>query len=512
MSGEEQNKPVWLEEVEFAEEPALTQNIRTEVCVVGAGIAGLTTAYLLSREGKKVVVLEAKTVGSGETANTTAHLTNVIDDQYTEIEKIHGNRSAKIVAESHTTAIDTIESIAKRENIDCDFERLDGYLFVPPGETTDVITDELEAANRVGLRGVTQLERVPIEDYNTGICLKFANQAQFHPLKYLKGLVDAIKRNGGQIFTNTRVTNVDSGSTVLVKTSQKYYVDADAVVVATNNPINDKIVTQLKQSPYRTFVIGAKVPIGAVTKALYWDTGDPYHYVRLQKAAAQDGKEADYEILIVGGEDHKTGQENDGEQRYANLEQWARERFPMIQSVDYQWSGQVMETVDGLAFIGAVPLQSNVYFATGDSGMGMTHSTIAGIILRDLILKKKNDWAEVYNVARLEVGSLSEFFKEGANVVAQYSDWLTGGEVEKVSQIEPGEGAIMRDGLKKRAVYRDEDGGIHQHSAVCPHLGCIVAWNSSEKSWDCPCHGSRFTATGDVIRGPAVKPLDTVKD
>jgi Rieske Fe-S protein len=254
-----------------------------------------------------------------------------------------------------------------------------------------------------------------------------------------------------------------------------------------------------KQAPYISYAIGIKVPAGSVTSALYWDTLDPYHYVRLQH-----GSDSGEDVLIVGGEDHKTGQADDAAERFAKLELWARFRWPQCGDVAYRWSGQVMETIDGLAFIGRNPGDDeHVYIATGDSGMGITHGTIAGILLTDLIVGRENPWAELYDPGRKRVKALGEFAKENLNVAAQYLDWVTGGDVSSADQVAPGGGAVIRRGLHKVAVYRDPAGRLHEHSATCPHLGCVVHWNGGEKTWDCPCHGSRFDALGRVIVGPA---------
>jgi nitrite reductase/ring-hydroxylating ferredoxin subunit len=246
-----------------------------------------------------------------------------------------------------------------------------------------------------------------------------------------------------------------------------------------------------------------------VPQILLWDTPDPYHYVRLQ-AAETDA----HDILIVGGEDHKTGQADDADERYARLEAWTRERFPQVESFAFRWSGQVLEPVDGLAFIGRNPLDSgNVFIATGDSGNGMTHGTIAGVLLTDLILGRQNEWATLYDPARKTLGAITDFARENLNVMAQYTDLLTGGEVADVSEIKAGAGAILRRGLTKVAAYRDEQGALHERSAICPHLGCVVQWNTAELTWDCPCHGSRYAAAdGHVVNGPAISSLALVEE
>lgn len=499
---------LWMATARVPEQAALTEDTHANVCIVGAGIAGMTTAYLLAHEGRSVVVLDDGRIGGGMTERTTAHLSNAIDDRYFEIERLHGQGGAKLAAQSHTAAMDRIESIVVEEGIDSDFERLDGYLFVSPGDSNDVLEREVKAAHRAGLTDVEQVERAPIDFFDTGACLRFPRQAQFHPLKYLTGLSRAIERDGGRIYTGTHVTKMEGGANTRVETRNGYVVTADAIVVATNTPVNNIVTIHTKQAPYTTYVIGARIPRGSVTKALYWDTADPYHYVRVQGVSSKDDDH--YDVLIVGGEDHKSGQADEGSQRHAQLEAWARERFPMMERIEYRWSGQVMESADGIAFIGRNPGDPrNVFIATGDSGMGMTHGTIAGILITDLILGRECPWAPLYDPSRKTLRAFLKYAGENINVAAQYVEgYLTGGDVDSSEEIAQGEGAVLRRGIAKLAVYRDEQGTLHERSAVCPHLGCIVRWNSLEKTWDCPCHGSRFDRYGQVINGPANSHLE----
>jgi glycine/D-amino acid oxidase-like deaminating enzyme/nitrite reductase/ring-hydroxylating ferredoxin subunit len=508
------NESVWAATATVPTYSPLRKNVHADVGIVGAGIAGLTIAYLLTQNGKSVVVLDDGPLAGGMTEVTTAHLANALDDRYFEIERLHGEQGARLAAESHTAAIDRIEAIARTEKIDCDFARLDGYLFLGPGEKEELLDRELAAARRAGLNDVEKIGRAPLESFNTGPCLRFPNQGQFHPLKYLAGVAKAIERDGGSIFTKTHAEKIEGGSPAQIKAGA-HTVTANAVVVATNTPINDLLAIHTKQAPYLSYVIGAKVPRGSVTKALYWDTQDPYHYVRLQaldKGSNGKNDRVEYDLLIVGGEDHKTGQADDTQDRHGRLVTWARERFPMMGQVEFLWAGQVMETIDGLAFIGRNPLdKENVFIVTGDSGMGMTHGTIAGILITDLILNKENPWATLYDPARKTLRAAGTYVKEALNMAAQYGDWVTGGDVGSVDQIAKDSGAVLRRGLSKVAVYRDDKGDVHECSAVCPHLGCIVGWNPSEKTWDCPCHGSRFDRFGKVFNGPANKELAQIE-
>ncbi len=503
---------VWMAMAPMPEERPLASDAHADVCIVGAGIAGLTTAYLLTKEGKRVIVVDDGPTAGGETCRTTAHLVSALDDRFYHLERLHGAEGARLAAQSHAAAIDTIERIVQDERIDCDFLRLDGYLFVPPGDDVGPLADELKAAHRAGLSDVSRVERAPITTFDTGPALRFPRQGQFHILRYLSGIADVAKRGGARIYNGTHVDRIEGGTSARVETSRGV-VTADAIVVATNSPVNDLVAIHTKQAAYRTFVVGARVKRDSIPQMLLWDTPDPYHYVRLQRvettAGASHARGADrYDVLIVGGEDHKTGQANDAGERFLRLQQWTRERFPDVQDFEFQWSGQVMEPVDGLALIGRNPLDhDNVYIATGDSGNGMTHGTIAGRLLTDLIMGRANPWAGLYDPARKTLGAIKEFAKENLNVAAQYADLVTAGEIDNVSQISPGEGAILRRGVAKVAVHRDDNGVLHERSAFCTHLGCVVQWNSTEKTWDCPCHGSRFQTDGHVVNGPAIRAL-----
>ena len=484
--------------------PAPRGKLRTEVCIVGAGIAGLTTAYLLAKEGKRVIVLDEGPIGSGQTGRTSAHLASAIDDRFMEIERLHGREASRLAYQSHASAIDEIERIARLEGIECEFKRLNGYLSATPADAPELLKQEFDAAKRAKA-DVQFLRRGGLDG---GACLRFGRQARFGPMKYLVGLARAIERMGGQIRTGRRVTDVQGVDTkrktpgVAQLEGGPDQVEADHIVVATNTPapINDWMGIYTKQASYRTYVIGAAIESGAAKDALYWDTGDPYHYVRLENVDRAD------EMILIGGEDHKTGQMPTGESPFEKLEKWARERFATMGRVRFRWSGQVQEPADGLAFIGRAPTsKGEVFVATGDSGMGLTHGTIAGMLITDLICGRKNPWEKLYDPSRKVLNR--DFVRENANALKQYGDLFTGSDVNSIREIAPGQGALMRKGLKKLAVYRDEGGRLHRHSALCTHLQCVVQWNREEKTWDCPCHGSRFDPEGRVLMGPAVDDL-----
>lgn len=477
----------------------LEEDATVDVCVVGAGIAGLTTAYLLTKKGKKVMVIDDGPIGGGMTSRSTAHLMTAIDDRYCEVERLHGVDGARMAARSHAAAIDAIEAIIEHEKIDCDFARVDGFLFLPPRGDPQLLRDEIDAAHRAGVEGLAWADCAPIDGFDTGRCLKFPRQGQLHPLKYLAGLARAIAARGGRIHCGVHAQQIEGGDHPWVRTASGLRIDCQELVVATNTPITDIVSIHDKQAPYLTYVIAARVPRGTVAPALFWDTLENYHYVCLDKAGG--------EILIVGGEDHKAGQADDSEQRFANLELWTRERFPAAREVLYRWSGQLMQTVDFLAFAGRNPGEEHVYVATGDSGMGMTHGTIAAIIITELIHGVAIPWAGLYSPSRFRVRAAKEYARDLANAARQSTDWMGAGEAQSMDPVREGAGAVIRRGASKIAVYRDASGELHEMSAVCPHLGCLVKWNSAESTWNCKCHGSRFDAMGRVIGGPAVSDL-----
>jgi glycine/D-amino acid oxidase-like deaminating enzyme/nitrite reductase/ring-hydroxylating ferredoxin subunit len=502
----------WVQAARFPHFPSLATSRDIDACVVGAGIAGLTSAYLLLAAGKSVIVVSEHPPGDGQTGRTSAHLASAIDDRFFKLIEMHGEQTTKLAYESHAAAIDRIEQIVEHEQIDCDFARVDGYLFLHDDDKPETLDRELEAARRIRVHGVEKVSGGPLAQLCGGHCLRFPQQAIFHPLKYLSGLAAAIQRMGGEIFCGQRVIDVqptDGKDPCIVQVGLARQVRARDVVVATNTPapIQTWAGIYTKQIPYRTYVIGVRVHRGSVPNHLYWDTGDPYHYVRVDPAG-----DADFDLLLVGGEDHKVGQLPQDFDPFERLEEWIRARIADPVDAPFRWSGQVQEPVDGLAYIGKVPMKSDhVYVATGDSGQGLTHGTIAGMLLCDLITGKPNPWTEIYDPSRKPTKALGEFVSENLNAAATLKEYVTAGDVDDESEIAPGCGALVRDGLTKIAVYRDDEGVAHRRSAICTHLGCIVQWNPIEKTWDCPCHGSRFGTDGQPLIGPATDELKPAK-
>ncbi|OBV41262.1 FAD-dependent oxidoreductase [Janthinobacterium psychrotolerans] len=494
---------IWQASTQVMPTGPLPADASADVCVIGAGIAGLSTAYLLSRQGLKVIVIDATGIGAGETGRTTAHFFPP-DEWYANIEDDFGPDQAALVASSFASAIDMVEDIVRKEAIDCEFERLDGYLYALPGNGFRDFDKELAAALRAGVPA-QWCDRVPGLPFDTGPGIRYRGQAQFHPLKYLNGLAQAIVKYGGKVHGATRALKLAGDNNMQMVSTEHGEIGARSVVVASNTPFNNRLVMHTKQAGYMTYVIGMAVPQGSLPRILLWDTGDPYYYVRLSGSGAPAG----HEVLIVGGADHKVGQEAQPASHHAGIERWAREHFPMAGSVLYRWSGEVMEPADGPAFLGRNPMDNdNVYIITGDSGNGMTHATIGAMLVRDLILGRANPWSKLYAPSRKVIHGVSDFIGEQVNTLAQYRDWARGSELRSLAQLQPGQGAIVRQGLRKLAVYRNELGGLHVLSAACAHLGCVVHFNQLERSWDCPCHGSRFDIDGKVLHGPAATPLE----
>ena len=494
----ERSRSLWMQ----AERPKarpLSSDLKVETLVVGAGIAGLSTAYELLLRGHEVAVVDRGAIAGGMTARTSAHLSCQIDDRYAKVIDVHGEEAAFRYFESQKAAVDRVEAICREAKIECDFKRVDLYLFAPDRKGLRELEKEIEAASTIGFGGVEWSE-APVNVSTKG-CLRFPNQARFHPLRYLGGLAGAIKRRGGQLYSDTPIVSVEETARgVVAKTGDGHTIKARSLVAATNAPFVNRAAVHNKQAPYRTYVMTAPVPKGSVVDALMWDTEDPYHYVRLEPGETHD-------LLIFGGEDHKSGTSDDADERLKRLEAWARERFTKLGAIRDSWSGQIYEPADYLPFIGTSPGRSRVFIVTGDSGEGLTTGVAASLILPDLIEGKKNPWAKVYSPKRKvsAPSPLVEYAKDLLGAAKHVVEHVTG--ADRPETIPRGKGAIIKAKGKKHAAYRDKDGELHLMQAACTHLGCDVQWNSFEECWDCPCHGSQFAPTGEVLQCPAVNPL-----
>jgi glycine/D-amino acid oxidase-like deaminating enzyme/nitrite reductase/ring-hydroxylating ferredoxin subunit len=497
---EEKTKSVWMDTA-VAKAPALDGDRRADVVVIGSGIAGLSTAYELTGRGRSVIVLDRGKIGSGMTARTTAHLASALDDGYAQLIEARGLDVAQTVYQSQAAGINRIETIQASDQIDCDFERVDGYLILAPGTPASDLDEELAACRKAGIPVNDTREATALHAKNLVRSLCFPHQARFHPMKYLAGLARAIAQRGGRLFSDTAVESATEEKDGVVVKTDRGTVRATDVVFATNSPIGGSATIHTKQAPYRTYALAATIQRGSLADALYWDTLDPYHYVRVQPQSEHQ------DIVIIGGEDHKSGQADDGDARFAALEAWARARLPKMGKVTHRWSGQVMEPADYVGFIGRNAGDKHRYIATGDSGQGITNGVIASLAIAGLILDGNNPWAKAYDPARTIAKSVGEYLNENMTVLRSLAELLTMADIANIERLKPGEGALLRSGLKKIAVCRDQQGRLHSHSAACTHMGCVVQWNSLEQCWDCPCHGSQFAPDGTALNGPAGAPL-----
>ena len=497
------SRSLWMEIDVAPDAKPLFTNERCDVVVVGSGIAGLSTAYELAQRKLSVIVVDRGRICAGMTARTTAHLAPLCDDLMSEMTRLRGQELARDFYLSQAAAVSRIEQIQKTEAIDCDFRRLDGYLFQGRRQGSDIIDNELDAVRAVGAP-VERLVGVPLAGCADRHVLRYADQASFHPLKYLSGLVRACATLGVKFFSETAVQDVvEENGGVRVNTARGAISAANAVI-ATNAPIVDQYALHTKMAPYRTYAMAFAIRKGALPDALYWDTEDPYHYVRLQAGS----RPKDY--VIVGGEDHKTGEADDAETRFGRLEDWARELIPALENITHRWSGQVLDTIDYAGFIGRNPGSQHVYVATGDSGQGMTHGVAGALINADLITQGNSQWAHVYTPDRKPVAAVGNYLRENVTALKSFAEYLTPGEIGSLQELKPGQGAILRQGLSKIAAYRDEKGVVRLHSSSCTHIGCQLHFNSFERTWDCPCHGSIFGVDGEPLNAPAISPLQPV--
>jgi glycine/D-amino acid oxidase-like deaminating enzyme/nitrite reductase/ring-hydroxylating ferredoxin subunit len=500
---EEKTQSVWMD-TPLADAPPLDGDQTADLVVIGSGIAGLSTAYELMCRGRSVIVLDRGRIGGGMTARTTAHLVSALDDRYADLIETRGLDAARIVYQSQAAAINRMEAIQANEGIACDFQRLNGYLFLAPGTPASELDAELAACAKAGVPVTDVREPTPLHAKSLVRSLRFPDQARFHPLKYLAGLARVLNQKGARLYANTAVESaLEERNGVTVKTDRGA-VRATDVVFATNSPIGGSVTIHTKQAPYRTYSLAATLPRASLQDALYWDTLDPYHYVRLQPRSERE------DMVIIGGEDHKSGTADDGEARFAALESWARERLPQMGSITHRWSGQVMEPADYLGFVGRNGSDQHRYIVTGDSGQGITNGVIASLLITNLIVDGSSPWTEAYDPARMITKNIGEFLSENMTVLKSFTEYLTPGEISSIESLKPGEGGLFRSGLKKVAACRDQQGQLHTHSATCTHMGCIVRWNSLEQCWDCPCHGSQFAPDGAPLNGPAVAPLAAV--
>lgn len=468
-----------------------------DVVIVGAGITGLTTALLLQEEGLSCAVTEAKTLGFGTTGGTTSHINTMLDTSYDIIERDFGLDNARLVAAATMESIALVYNNVKKYGIDCDFSFRDGYLFAEDKEEAQSLKEIFAASERVGVH-VVEADHLPIPlDYESAIVFK--NQAQIDPIKYINGLYHAFVAKGGVYIENNKVQETKLDEDVHTLQCERLNLRARKIVYATHIPPGINIL-HLRCAPYRSYVLAAQLE-GDCPDELVYDMKDPYHYVRSHE---MDGKK----YLILGGEDHKTGH-SEPEKSFKALEQYLREHF-RVGSIDYRWSAQYYESADGLPYIGELPsADKGVYAATGFSGNGITWGSFSGLLLKDILLGRKSPFSSLFAPARLKpAAGFKEFVRENADVAYRYiADRVKISKLDSISSLPVDSGTVVKYEDRKLAVYKDGEGKIHALDPVCTHAGCIVKWNGTEKSWDCPCHGGRFDIDGKVLTGPPRKDL-----
>jgi len=494
----------WADTARAPKFPPLRRDLKVDVTVIGGGIMGITTAYLLMKAGATAALLEKGRFGGGETGHTTAHLTCVTDLRLHELVKTFGRDHAQAVWDAGTAAIEQIHRIVEEEKLACEFHWVPGYLHAPPGrrhadEAIATLQEDARLAVELGF-DAQFVERVPFVG-SPGVCL--ANQAIFHPQKYISGLLNQLRKGDVHLCEQTEANEIEV-EPVVVK-ANKHSIHSKLVVIATHVPLQGATGTvsaalfQTKLAAYSTYAVGATIARGTAPQASFWDTSDPYFYLRIDQ-------HRDHDYAILGGADHKTGQARDPERHYARVEKRLHQLLPKAK-IDHRWSGQVIETNDGLPLIGeTAPGQ---FVATGFSGNGMTFGTLGAMMAADVFARRKNPWSQLFDVHRKKwLGGTWNYLVENKDYPFYLvKQWLAKPGARSLRSVKRGEGKIVVMDGAKVAAYRDEKGKLSAKSAVCPHMGCIVRWNGVEKTWDCPCHGSRFQATGEVMAGPAETPL-----
>lgn len=502
-------EPLWMT-VPLPEFPALDRNIDVDVVIVGAGVTGLTTAYLLCQEGIKVALIERERIASGESGRTTAHLTHVADLRLHDLAAHFGQEAARTYWLGHVAAINTIESIVEETGNAAEFVRVPGYFHSPvrrepSSRDLDVLHRNADLARLLGFEA-TFVEHIP---YGAVPGVMFSNQAKFHPRRYFRGMLDVIRQEQGLIFENTTYEAVEDGDALTVRANGRR-IRCKRLVMATHNPLKGKkgvLTTTLLQTKlhlYTTYVISGRLPAGTVPEALYWDTHDPYEYLRIEERD-------DHQYAIFGGSDEKTGQESDNEQVFSSLERRLHEVLPPA-SVERRWLGQVIETDDGLPFIGEHA--PGEFIATGFAGNGYTLGTLSALMARDWYSGRDNPWFSLFAVGRSPFhGGTWRYVQENVDYPYYFvRDRLRRADADSPDSVGRNEGKMVIHQGKKTAAYRDSAGTLTLLAPQCTHMKCLVKWNNADRTWDCPCHGSRFHPTGEVLSGPAQAPLSRLHE
>jgi glycine/D-amino acid oxidase-like deaminating enzyme/nitrite reductase/ring-hydroxylating ferredoxin subunit len=498
-------KPYWIRTAALPSFPALDRDLTVDVAVVGGGLTGISTAYFLKNAGLSVALLERGQFAAIDTGHTTAHLTMVTDLTLADLSRGFGRDTARAVWDAGRIAVDRIEGNIRAEHIACDFHRVPGYLHLAltgQGLSKDDLREQATLANELGFAADYEESIAPF-----GLAgARLEQQALFHPRKYLSGLLQAVQGDECHVYEHTEVDTVTDDLQVK---AGRHTVSCQFVVYATHTPHKGKshlvslTLLHSKLAWYTTYALGGRLPAGRVPHALYWDTADPYHYLRVEP---RDG----FDYFVFGGADHKTGHEPDTHVPYSSLERTLRRVLPDAEITD-RWSGQVIETNDGLPYIGE--LSPRQFIATGFAGNGMTFGTIAALMARDAVLGRDNPWKDLFRPDRTNVKAGAwDYVRENKDYLYyMLRDHVATTHAKSLRGLRPGQGRVVELNGTRVAAARDERGVVLLRSAVCTHMGCEVHWNQAEKTWDCPCHGSRFRTDGQVVSGPAESPLGEVE-
>jgi glycine/D-amino acid oxidase-like deaminating enzyme/nitrite reductase/ring-hydroxylating ferredoxin subunit len=500
-------QPYWIDSAPFPHFPKLDRDEEVDVVIVGGGITGLTAAYVLTLDGRRVALLERERCAQIDTGHTSAHLTMVTDQPLSGLVKRFGRDHAQAAWDAGLAAIGQIDAIIGELHVDCDFEWVPGYLHAPiaqpDADLVAMLRDEAMLAAELGF-DASFVDEVPFAG-RPGV--RYDNQARFHPRKYLAALARAIGDRGGMLFEHSSADEFCDDPHAVK--SNGHTVTCGDVILATHTPLMgttgllNAALFQTKLSLYTSYVVSGRVAKGRIPDALFWDTDDPYHYLRLEP-------QRDYDVVIFGGEDHKTGQAADTTACFDRLEQKLASIVGEM-TIDHRWSGQVIETSDGLPYIGDTAKRQ--FAGTGYSGNGMTFGTLAGMMAADRIIGRTNPWSALFDPSRKAVRGLWDYIKENKDYPYYLvRDRFAGTEGKSLRSVPRGSGKVLDLNGQPVAVYRDERGMTTKKSATCTHMGCLVDWNAAERTWDCPCHGSRFKPDGAVVAGPAEDPLPDPED
>ncbi len=492
----------WIASTKSTDYPALDQDVEVDVAIVGGGIAGITCAYLLKKENRKVAVIEAHRIAHATTGHTTAKITSQHGLTYSKMIEQLGREKAQQYAQANQYAIDMIEELVNSEEIDCDFSRQSAYIYTQSQQYVDKIQREVDAASSLGIRAYN-LQQLPFQ-LDITAAVRFDNQAQFHPRKYILALAGKIPGDGSHIFEQSRAVDFQEDPCTVI-TENGHKVTASKMIIASHFPAyGSNGYYFARMYPERSYAVGVTVSED-FPEGMYITAEDPVRSLR--HTPLKGGK-----LIIVAGERHKPGEGANTNTHYMNLVKFAKQTFD-VTDIPFRWSTHDYTTMDDVPYVGVIASGSpNVYVATGFRKWGMTNGTASAILLKDLIVKGESPWAAVYDPSRFKADPM---VKNLATTNLNLAKHLIGDKLRPVPRdidIAPGEARIITHDGQKVGIYKDNEGKVHSVIAICTHMGCDLAWNAAELSWDCPCHGSRFTYDGDIIYGPALKSLRTRDD